>query len=161
MGVITNDFETTSPIPPAEMFEPLSLTPITSSTRSSHKTSRALKSSRAMEALDKENFTYCYSIIEGDPLGTDFEKISYEVKITASPDGGSMLKSTSKYLTIGEVNITEEEIKAGKEKADAMVKAIEASVVANPDACDKKRLSHSVFEVKACWAGDCCCSRLC
>jgi len=33
------------------------------------------------------------------------------------------------------VNITEEEIKAGKEKVDAMVKAIEASVVANADAC--------------------------
>jgi len=56
--------------------------------------------------LDKENFTYCYSIIEGDTLGSAFEKISYEVKITASPKGGSVLKSTSNYFTIGEVNIT-------------------------------------------------------
>lgn len=87
-----------------------------------------------VEVVDKENFVYCYSIIEGDVLGTTFEKISYETKITASPEGGSVCKNTSKYFTIGEVDITEEKIKAGKEKASAMFKAIEDYLVANPDA---------------------------
>ncbi|XP_039157240.1 major allergen Pru av 1-like [Eucalyptus grandis] len=87
-----------------------------------------------VEALDKENFTYSYSIIEGDALGTTFEKISYGVKITTSAEGGSVCKSTSKYFTIGEADITEEKIKAGKEKASAMFKAIEAYLLANPDA---------------------------
>ncbi|KAL3753030.1 hypothetical protein ACJRO7_000428 [Eucalyptus globulus] len=87
-----------------------------------------------VESLDKENLTYCYSIIEGDVLGTTFEKISNEVKITASPEGGSVCKNTSKYFTIGEVEITEEKIKAGKEKASEMFKAIEAHLLANPDA---------------------------
>ncbi|KAL3753023.1 hypothetical protein ACJRO7_000421 [Eucalyptus globulus] len=87
-----------------------------------------------VEALNKENFTYSYSIIEGDALGTTLEKISYEMKITASPEGGSVCKRTSKYFTIGEADITEEKIKAGKEKASAMFKAIEAYLLANPDA---------------------------
>ncbi|XP_039172165.1 major allergen Pru ar 1-like [Eucalyptus grandis] len=86
-----------------------------------------------VEALDK-NFTYSYSIMEGDALGTTLEKIRYEVQITASPEGGSVCKSTSKYFTIGEADITEEKIKAGKEKASAMFKAIEAYLLANPDA---------------------------
>jgi len=87
-----------------------------------------------VEALDKENFTYCYSIIEGEVLGTTFEKISYEVKITVLPLGGSVLKCTNSYFTIGEVDVPEKEIKAGKHKVTAMVEAIQAYLVANPDA---------------------------
>ncbi|XP_010068424.1 major strawberry allergen Fra a 1-3-like [Eucalyptus grandis] len=30
-----------------------------------------------VEALDNDNFTYCYSITEGDALGTTFEMITY------------------------------------------------------------------------------------
>ncbi|KAL3753035.1 hypothetical protein ACJRO7_000432 [Eucalyptus globulus] len=97
--------------------------------RSQYKTVR-----HKVETLDKDNFTYSYSIIEGDALGTTLEKISYEMKISASPEGGSVCKSTSKYFTIGEADITEEKIKAGKEKASAMFKAIEAYLLANPDA---------------------------
>ncbi|KAF8041656.1 hypothetical protein BT93_A0298 [Corymbia citriodora subsp. variegata] len=158
MGVITFDFEITSPIPLAKMFKaaildadnllpkvlpqavksievlegdggPGTIKLMTFGEGGPYKAAK-----HKVEALDKENFTYCYSIIEGEMLGTTFEKISYEVKITASPEGGSVLKSTSRYFTIGEVNITEEEIKAGKEKASAMVKAVEAYLVANPDA---------------------------
>ncbi|XP_039172131.1 major strawberry allergen Fra a 1.07-like [Eucalyptus grandis] len=81
-----------------------------------------------IDELDKENFMCSYSIIEGDALGTTFEKI------TTSPEGGSVCKNTSKYFTIGKVDITEEKIKAGKEKVSEMFKAIEAYLLANPDA---------------------------
>jgi len=87
-----------------------------------------------VEALDKENFTYCYSIIEGEVLGTTFEKISYDVKITALPLGGSVLKCMNSYFTNGDVDVPENEIKAGKQKVIAMVGAIQAYLVANPDA---------------------------
>ncbi|KAL3753044.1 hypothetical protein ACJRO7_000440 [Eucalyptus globulus] len=158
MGVITFDLELTSPIPLAKMFKaaildadnllpkvlpqavksievlegdggPGTIKLMTFGEGSQYKTAK-----HKVESLDKENFTYCYSIIEGEVLDTTFEKISYEVKITALPEGGSVLKSTISYFTIGEVDITEEEINAGKEKASAMVKAIEAYLVANPDA---------------------------
>ncbi|KAK3444430.1 hypothetical protein EUGRSUZ_A00126 [Eucalyptus grandis] len=138
MGVITFDLELTSPIPLAKMFKaaildadnllpkvlpqavksievlegdggPGTIKLMTFGEGSQYKTAK-----HKVEALDKENFTYCYSIIEGE--------------------GGSLLKSTSNYFTVGEVDITEEEINAGKEKASAMVKAIEAYLVANPDA---------------------------
>ncbi|KAK7839184.1 major allergen pru av 1 [Quercus suber] len=46
--------------------------------------------------IDYVNFTYGYSLIEGDALTDTIEKISYEIKLVASPDGGAILKSTSK-----------------------------------------------------------------
>ncbi|KAL4379824.1 hypothetical protein GQ457_02G029360 [Hibiscus cannabinus] len=87
-----------------------------------------------VEALDEENFAYTYSVIEGDALMNKLEKITYEMKMEASPDGGSVCKTTSKYYTIGDFELKEEGIKAGKEKALGMFMAIEAYLLANPDA---------------------------
>uniref|UniRef100_A0A7N2M4A0 Bet v I/Major latex protein domain-containing protein n=1 Tax=Quercus lobata TaxID=97700 RepID=A0A7N2M4A0_QUELO len=61
------------------------------------------------------------------------EKISYEIKLVASPDGGSILKSTSKYHAKGHHEIKEEQIQAGKEKAVGLFKAVEGYLLANPD----------------------------
>ncbi|XP_039172138.1 major allergen Pru av 1-like [Eucalyptus grandis] len=85
-----------------------------------------------VEVLDKENFTYCYSIIEGEMLGTTFEKITHEVKINALPLGGSMLKCTDSYFTAEEIN-------TWKEKVSAMYEAIEAYLLANPKGDRKRR----------------------
>ncbi|TYH27344.1 hypothetical protein ES288_A02G062600v1 [Gossypium darwinii] len=41
-----------------------------------------------VEALDKENFVYIYSVIEGDALMNKLEKITYETKLEDYPDGG-------------------------------------------------------------------------
>ncbi|XP_044484699.1 major allergen Pru ar 1-like [Mangifera indica] len=87
-----------------------------------------------VEALDKENFIYSYSVIEGDALMKSLEKITYEIKLAPSPDGGSLCKNISKYYTIGDFAITGEQIKAGKEKSSGLFKAIEAYLLANPDA---------------------------
>ncbi|KAG5555190.1 hypothetical protein RHGRI_012659 [Rhododendron griersonianum] len=87
-----------------------------------------------VDAIDKENFTYSYSVIEGDALMGIFDSISYHIKIVASADGGSVCKNRSIYQTKGDAQVTEEEIKSGKEKASAMFKAIEAYLMANPDA---------------------------
>lgn len=72
--------------------------------------------------------------IEGDALMNKFEKITYETKLEASPDRGSICKSSSKYYNLCEFELKEEAIKAGKEKALAISKAIEAYLLANPDA---------------------------
>lgn len=87
-----------------------------------------------VDAVDKENFTYSYSIIEGDALMGLFESVSYHIKIVPTLDGGSICKNRSIYHTKGDAQVTEEEIKAGKEKASGMFKAVEAYLLANPDA---------------------------
>ncbi|KAL6188527.1 hypothetical protein ACLB2K_039919 [Fragaria x ananassa] len=69
-----------------------------------------------VDGLDKDNFVYNYSIIEGDAIGDKVEKISYEIKLVASADGGSIIKSRSNYHCKGEVEIKEEHVNAGKER---------------------------------------------
>ncbi|EEF45613.1 major allergen Pru ar 1 [Ricinus communis] len=88
-----------------------------------------------IEATDKDNFIHCYNVIGGEPWMDELEKTSYEIKIVASPDGGSIVKSISKYYPKEGCQINEERVKAGAEKAFSMFKAIEAYVLANPDAC--------------------------
>jgi hypothetical protein len=87
-----------------------------------------------IDNLDKDNFVYGYSLIEGDAIGDKIEKISYEIKLVASADGGSIIKSTSNYHCKGEVEIKEEHVKAGKERAAGLFKIIESHLLANPDA---------------------------
>ncbi|PON88208.1 Bet v I type allergen [Trema orientale] len=87
-----------------------------------------------VDAVDKDNFTHAYSLIEGDALSDKLEKISYETKLVASPDGGSVIKTVSKYHTVGDVEIKEEHVKEGKEKASHLFQLIEAYLKDHPDA---------------------------
>uniref|UniRef100_A0A5B7B3B5 Putative major allergen Pru ar 1 n=1 Tax=Davidia involucrata TaxID=16924 RepID=A0A5B7B3B5_DAVIN len=87
-----------------------------------------------IDALDKDNMTYAYTLIEGDALMDKLESISYEIKLESSPDGGCIGKNTSKYHTKPGIEIKEEDIKSGKEKAAGVFKAVEAYLLANPDA---------------------------
>ena len=158
MGVFTYESETISVIPPARLFKALvldadNLIPkiapqaiksveilegnggpgtIKKSTFGEGSNYKYVK--HQVDGLDAENFTYNYSMIEGDALGDAVEKISYGIKLVASADGGTVVKSTSKYHTKGDHEIMEENVKEGKEKASHLFKAIEAYLLANPDA---------------------------
>ncbi|KAJ9154549.1 hypothetical protein P3X46_027869 [Hevea brasiliensis] len=87
-----------------------------------------------IEVLDKENFTYGYTIIEGCALMHTLEKISYHTKFVPTPDGGCIFKAIRKYYTKGDIEIKKDDLKTGKEKARGIFKAIEAYLLANPDA---------------------------
>ena len=89
-----------------------------------------------VDGIDKDNFTYSYTVIdvEGGDLKGLVESVSYVVKIEPSADGGSICKTSSTYHTKGDAHITEEQIKEGKERAIGMFKAVEAYLIANPDA---------------------------
>ncbi|KAJ9699686.1 hypothetical protein PVL29_005516 [Vitis rotundifolia] len=144
MCVITYEHEITSSIPPAKMFKafildsdkliPKILPQVIKSTEIIEGDGGPGSIKKIMFGEDKDNFTYSYSVIEGDALMGTLESISYEVKLVASPDGGSICKSTSKYHTKGDFEITEDQIKAGKEKAMGLFKAVEAYLLAHPDA---------------------------
>ncbi|XP_031264486.1 major allergen Pru av 1-like [Pistacia vera] len=88
-----------------------------------------------IDAIDKENFVFCYTSFEGDFLVNKFEKISHETKWVPSPDGGSIFKSTTKFYTLPGFEMPEDLIKYHKQKATNAVKAFEAYLQANPDAC--------------------------
>ncbi|XP_038723709.1 major allergen Pru ar 1-like [Tripterygium wilfordii] len=87
-----------------------------------------------IEALDQDTLTYNFSIIEGDLIKGALEKISSENKIVASPDGGSIWKTTATYHFNSDVVIPEDKLNEAKEKSTAMFKAVEAYLLANPDA---------------------------
>ncbi|KAF8392637.1 hypothetical protein HHK36_022986 [Tetracentron sinense] len=87
-----------------------------------------------IDALDKENLECKYTLIEGDALMDKLESINYEAKFEPSADGGCVIKKTSKYNTIGDFEIKEEQIKEGKERAMGMYKVVEAYLLANPEA---------------------------
>ncbi|XP_034684873.1 major allergen Pru ar 1-like [Vitis riparia] len=158
MGVIPYENEITSSIPPAKMFKAFVLDVDKLNPKILPQTIKCVEIiegvggagtikkvtfgegsqfnyvKHRVDGIDKENLTYSYSVIEGNALMGTLESISYEVKFAASPDGGSICKTTSKYNTKGEIDIKEDQIKAGKEKASGMFKAIEAYPLANPDA---------------------------
>ncbi|XP_074338293.1 major allergen Pru av 1-like [Apium graveolens] len=87
-----------------------------------------------IDELSEENYTYNYTLLEGDDLVENLEKITYEVKFESSPSGGTISKVTSKYYTKGDFMLKEEDIKAGKDKVLLMYKVVEAYLLQNPDA---------------------------
>lgn len=87
-----------------------------------------------VDELNEKTLTYSYTLVEGDSLVDKLEKITYEVTFEPSADGGSISKVTSKYYTVGDFTLKEEEVKAGKERVLGMYKAVEAFLIQNPDA---------------------------
>ncbi|MBA0870695.1 hypothetical protein Goshw_016084 [Gossypium schwendimanii] len=142
MGVSSYSDEYSSTIPPARLFKALildshnlipKLMPLAiQSIEISGSQVKFIKN--RVDELDEKNFSFKYSLIEGDGMMDKLEKISYEVKFESTADGGSINKMTSTYYTKGDFVLTEEEIKAGKEKALAMYKVVEAYLLQNPDA---------------------------
>lgn len=58
----------------------------------------------------------------------------HEVQVEPTPEGGSKNMMTINYHTKGDILITEEEIKAAKEKVLGMYKVVDANLLQNPDA---------------------------
>ena len=71
-------------------------------------------------------------MIESDAL-TDIASVSTEMKFVASPEGGSIMKSTTKYQTKGDFRPKEEQVQAIIDKAAGHFKAVEAYLLAHPD----------------------------
>ncbi|OWM71166.1 major strawberry allergen Fra a 1.06-like [Punica granatum] len=86
-----------------------------------------------IDALDTVNYVCKYTLIEGDIIFDKLEKVVYEVKFEASSTGGCVCKMTSEYHSKGDVELKEEEIKQGKDKAMGLYKVVEEYLVANPD----------------------------
>ncbi|GMI80143.1 MLP-like protein 423 [Hibiscus trionum] len=157
MGVTSYSDEYTSTIPPARLFKalivdshnlipklmPLAIKSIEITGDGGAGSTRQINFAEGnqvkymknrVDELDEKNFSFKYSMIEGNGTMDKLEKITYEVKFETTPDGGSKSKMTSTYYTKGDFELTEEEVKAGKEKALAMYKAVEGYLLQNPEA---------------------------
>lgn len=88
---------------------------------------------KRVDEINEDSFTYNYTLIEGGALKDKFASIAHEIKLEAAPDGGSINKITNKYYLKGDVEINEEEIKAGKEKVLGIYKVVEAHLQQHPD----------------------------
>ena len=62
------------------------------------------------------------------------EKISHETKFVAAPGGGSVIKVTTTFHTVGNATVDEAKAKEGKEKAAGLFKLVEGYLEANPSA---------------------------
>ncbi|GMN75131.1 hypothetical protein TIFTF001_052585 [Ficus carica] len=158
MGVCTYEHETTSTISPARIFKAFILDadnviakvaphavkhveilegnggPGTIKKITFGEGSKFKYAKHRVDSVDHDNLTYCHSLIEGDILAGKFEKISHETKVVASPGGGSIVKATITYYTIGDAKVNEEHVKEGKEKATGIFKLVEGYLHANPAA---------------------------
>ncbi|PIN18503.1 hypothetical protein CDL12_08826 [Handroanthus impetiginosus] len=141
MGVITYDMEIPSSVPAAKMFKALVLDAdilIPKIMPQAVKNVEILEGDGSVGTVKLIHFievlSTAYSIVGGDALMGILEPITYHIKIVPSEDGGCMCKNRSIYHTKEGVEISEENIKEGKEKASVMLKAIEAYLQANPDA---------------------------
>ncbi|KAL6293070.1 hypothetical protein ACE6H2_001212 [Prunus campanulata] len=137
MGVFTYSDESTSVIPPPRLFKALVLeadTLIPKIAPQSVKSAEIVEGDggvgtikkisfgegshysyvkHRIDRLDKDNFVYNYSLVEGDALSDKIEKITYEIKLVASADGGSVIKSTSNQGQLPQLGIA-----VGKEWCD-------------------------------------------
>ncbi|KAI5581044.1 hypothetical protein POPTR_008G212700v4 [Populus trichocarpa] len=156
MGVFTYESEASTVIPPARLFKalfvdaaevmpkalPQAIKSIVTlegdggpgTIKQTYFGDGSLSFKERTDAIDKENLSYAYTVFEGAVLANTYEKIFNESKIEASPDGGSVCKTSTTYYTVGNVDAKADEIKDGQEKQMGLFKAIEAYLLANPDA---------------------------
>lgn len=86
-----------------------------------------------VDAVDAEKFFCKYTLIESDVSFDKIESVVYEVKLEAVADGGCLCRMTSEYHVKEGVELKEEEIQQGKDKAMGLFKVVEEYLVANPD----------------------------
>ncbi|KAG8480872.1 hypothetical protein CXB51_025486 [Gossypium anomalum] len=70
--------------------------------------------------------------VEANPGPGSIVKINFVEAV----GGGTVCKSSMKFYTVGDYVITEDEIKALIKGSEGVYKAIEAYLLANPDACN-------------------------
>lgn len=84
--------------------------------------------------VDKEKYVYSYSVYEGIALSDQpLEKISFEYKFVPTPEGGCIVKYTTKYYTKDEAELSDDYLEGGIQRSDGFNKAIEGFLLGNPD----------------------------
>ncbi|PHT26140.1 Pathogenesis-related protein STH-21 [Capsicum baccatum] len=87
-----------------------------------------------IHVIDDRNLVTKYSLIESDVLADKAESVDYDAKLEGSANGGCVATTVTVYHTKGDYVVTEEEHNVHIGRANDIVKAIEAYLLANPSA---------------------------
>ncbi|KAF9606023.1 hypothetical protein IFM89_021455 [Coptis chinensis] len=87
-----------------------------------------------IDIMDKEKMECKMTLIEGAHIGTKLEWGTIHIKVESTDDGGSVYKATCEFKSLGDTDYTAEEIQVARSRIIGMFKAVEAYVLANPDA---------------------------
>ncbi|KAK1318837.1 hypothetical protein QJS10_CPB04g00912 [Acorus calamus] len=89
-----------------------------------------------IDVQDEEKFIYKYTMIEGGLLGKKYEAADYEVRFEPKGDGdeGCVCRMSARYHVYDDHDFTDDDIKVGKNGLMGMYKAVEAYLLANPEA---------------------------
>ncbi|KAJ4844982.1 hypothetical protein Tsubulata_011717 [Turnera subulata] len=87
-----------------------------------------------VDVEDKDSLKYKYTVTEGDALADGIEAVGHEVTFQDEPNGGCKGTHVSNFYPKAGVEIKEEQAKADNAKAIALFKAVEAYLIANPQA---------------------------
>ncbi|KAI9123253.1 hypothetical protein K1719_006142 [Acacia pycnantha] len=88
-----------------------------------------------IDEVDEKNLVCKYTMIEGGPLGEKVESIGYEVKFEGTSEGGCVSKMITKYYTVGDEQVREEDVKEGRESTIGIYRVVESYLQDNPQAC--------------------------
>ncbi|WCJ23398.1 Major strawberry allergen Fra a 1-A [Euphorbia peplus] len=88
------------------------------------------------EVTDKDNYTYSFTIVEGEPWSNSLEKVNVEIKVESSSNGGSILKNKSKYIPKPNCTLDEAKLNAITESIMDLYKHIDEQIQANPASCN-------------------------
>ncbi|KAL6535177.1 hypothetical protein OROMI_026551 [Orobanche minor] len=86
-----------------------------------------------IDSIKNDKYECEYTLIEGDVLGDKLEKVRHNMKFQTTEDGGCVIKVESEYHTKGDIELKDDDIKAGEEQALALYNACEAYLIANPN----------------------------
>ncbi|KAL2603910.1 hypothetical protein AAZV13_09G038200 [Glycine max] len=98
-----------------------------------------------IDAIDLEKLTYSYAVIDGDAALEKVDSISHEIKFEATEEGGCKTKNVSKYHPKEGVDVKEEDFKAAREEGLALLKVVDAYLVANPEAYAEGTINSGFF----------------
>ncbi|KAK4483293.1 hypothetical protein RD792_010478 [Penstemon davidsonii] len=87
-----------------------------------------------IDAIDEEKHMCRYTFIEGDALMDKLDQIIYEVKFEPYGFQGCVCNITSEYYAKENVEIKEQDIEHGKDRAVGMYEVVEAYLLAHPRA---------------------------
>eukprot|EP00928_Gymnodinium_smaydae_P023045 TRINITY_DN19171_c0_g1_i1.p1 TRINITY_DN19171_c0_g1~~TRINITY_DN19171_c0_g1_i1.p1 ORF type:complete len:162 (+),score=16.99 TRINITY_DN19171_c0_g1_i1:47-532(+) len=88
-----------------------------------------------IDVLDKDSLVSKYTMIDGDDIGKKLKSATYQIKVEACGNGGSVCKLTAELDAIEGVKYTQEQLNLEKDGMLGTYKAVEAYLLANPTVC--------------------------
>ncbi|KAG9444032.1 hypothetical protein H6P81_015372 [Aristolochia fimbriata] len=87
-----------------------------------------------VDALDGEKRVYKSTVVGGGLMGIKFKAYAFEFKMEARKEGGTKTTLTLEYDTVGDTQMSQEELGDIAKKMMSIPNAIETHLLANPNA---------------------------